>query len=140
MCPVTDQSTLTWLAQIDRFYSDQTSQALQEFAAATDIDGNALLDNTVIPYVSELGRRWDHNQMNVPFLVFGGKNTRIKGGTFLKVTGGPLLLQTNLTSQGGTGNRPLNDAWLALAPIFGVTLSSLGDPSQYIGPLPGLVG
>ena len=41
---------------------------------------------------------------------------------------------------GGTGNRPVNDAWLALAPIFGVNLDSLGNPSQYTGPLPGLVG
>ena len=133
-------ATAAWAAAIDRFYSDQTSQAIQELAAATDVDGNSLLDNTVVVYVSEIARGWDHNQMNVPFLVFGGKNTRIKGGTFLKITDGPLPVQTGLTSSGGTGNRPVNDAWLALAPIFGVNLASLGDPTQYTGPLPGLVG
>jgi hypothetical protein len=140
--PTTPAGTATaaWAAAIDRFYSDQTSQAIQELAAATDVDGNSLLDNTVVVYLSEIARGWDHNQMNVPFLVFGGKNTRLRGGTFLKITDGPLPGQTGLTSSGGTGNRPVNDAWLALAPIFGVNLASLGDPSQYTGPLPGLVG
>ncbi|MGA7124225.1 MAG: DUF1552 domain-containing protein [Polyangiaceae bacterium] len=125
-----------WWAAIDRFYSDQTSQAIQEFDAATDVDGaSTLLDNTVIVYVSEIARRWDHNQANVPFLVFGGKNTGIQGGTFLSVTGGPLATQTGSAG----GNRPVNDAWLALAPIFGVNLATLGTPAQFIGPLPGLV-
>jgi hypothetical protein len=130
-----DSATLDWVAAIDHYYSDQTSRALQRFATATDIDGNTLLDNTIIPYLSEVSRRWDHNQQNMPFLVFGGKNTRLDGGTFLKVTDGPL------PQQGGAsvGNRPYNDAWLALAPIFGVTLPALGTQLQYTGPLPGLV-
>jgi hypothetical protein len=124
-----------WWAAIYRFCSDQTSQAIHEFDAATDVDGaSTLLDNTVIVYVSEIARRWDHNQANVPFLVFGGKNTGIRGGTFLSVTGGPLATQT-----GSTGNRPVNDAWLALAPIFGVNLATLGSPAQFTGTLPGLV-
>ncbi len=130
-----DPATAAWWAAIDRFYSDQTSQAVQEFDAATDIDGSTLLDNTVVLYVSEVGRRWGHNQQNVPFLVFGGKNTRIQGGTFLKVADGPLGTQTG----GLTGNRPVNDAWLALAPIFGVNLATLGSPAQFTGALPGLV-
>ena len=66
--------------------------------------------------------------------MFGGKNTRLNGGTFLKVTGGQLATQT-----GGTGNRPLNDIWMGLTPIFGVTLPSLGAPTQYTGALPGII-
>jgi hypothetical protein len=134
-----DPGVQAWLAAIDAFYADQTSQAIQEFASASDVDGNNLLDNTVIPYVSEVGRAWDHNQMNVPLAVFGGKNTRIKGGTFLKVTDGTLPMQTGMTTSGGTGNRPFNDVWLALAPIFGVNLSALGATTQYSGPLPGVI-
>ena len=132
-------ATLAWGAAIDRFYNDQTSQALQAFDAAVDLDGNTLLDNTVVPYVSDESTRWDHSQLNMPLIVFGGKNTRIKGGTFLKVTGGSLAMQIALKAAGGTGNRPFNDFWLALAPIFGVPLPSLGSPAQYMGPLPGFV-
>jgi hypothetical protein len=136
---VAGMATLAWGAAIDRFYNDQTSQALQAFAAAIDLDGNTLLDNTVVPYVSDESTRWDHNQLNMPLIVFGGKNTRIKGGTFLKATGGSLPMQLDLETIGGTGNRPFNDFWLALTPIFGVTLPSLGSPAQYTGPLPGFV-
>ncbi|HVT07423.1 MAG TPA: DUF1552 domain-containing protein [Polyangia bacterium] len=128
-----DSATQAWLNQIDQFYSAATSAVLQEFATTPDIDGNMLIDNTVIVYVTEVARAFDHNQQNMPLIVFGGKNTRVNGGTFLKVSDGPLPTQT-----GGTGNRPFNDLWLALAPVFGVTMSSLGDKTQYTGPLPGV--
>src|SRR5215471_16709947 len=129
----TDPATGAWLNQINQFYSTMTAQVLQEFATAPDVDGNTLLDNTIVVYVTEVARAWDHNQQNVPLLVFGGKNTRLRGGTFLKVTGGQLMAQG-----GGTGNRPFNDFWLALAPIFGVNLTSLGAATQFTGPLAGV--
>ncbi len=123
-----------WWAAIDRFYAQQSSLAIQSMAAATDVDGNSLLDNTIVVYVTEVSRRWDHDQRNMPLLVFGGKNTGLKGGTFLKITDGSLSTQL-----GSTGNRPFNDFWLALAPAFGVTLSALGSAKQFTGPLSGLL-
>ena len=131
--PSGDPNTPAWLNQINQFYSTATAAVLQEFATTPDIDGNMLIDNTVIVYLTEVARAWDHNQQNMPLIIFGGKNTRVNGGTFLKVTSGSLPTQT-----GGTGNRPFNDMWLALAPIFGVTMNSLGAASQYTGPLPGI--
>jgi hypothetical protein len=106
---------------------------LQEFATTPDIDGNMLLDNTIVVYVTEVARAFDSLQQNVPVILFGGKNTGLAGGTFLKVQDGTLPTQT-----GGTGNRPFNDLWLALAPAFGVSLTSLGASTQYTGPLPGV--
>ena len=116
-----DTATNDWLNQINTFYSSATSTVLQEFATPPDIDGNMLIDNTIIVYVTEVARACDHNQQNMPLIVFGGKNTGVKGGTFLKVTGGSLPTQTG----GGTGNRPFNDLWLALMPMFGVNGSVL---------------
>ena len=130
--PATDVQT--WLAQIDAWYATQSSAAIQALDQTVDFDGNTLLDNTVVVYLSEIGRAYDHDQKNVPCLVFGGKNTRIKGGQYLKISDGPLTGLENLT-----GNRPWNDLWLALAPIFGVNLTSLGNSMQSTGPLPGLV-
>lgn len=138
----TNAATIAWLRQIDLLYSQQTSLALQEFVNQTDVDGTSnLLDNTIVAYVTEVARAYDHHQENVPFLVFGGKNTGIQGGKFLKVTDG------NQPARGLDGfftgpatNRSTNDVWLALAPKFGVTLTALGNKgSQYIGPLPGLI-
>jgi hypothetical protein len=134
----TGAAVAAWGAAIARYYATQTSLALQELDAATDVDGNSLLDNTIVVYFSEVARRFDHNQMNLPVLVFGGKNTRVNGGTFLKVTDGPLPQQPG-SGGSATGNRPTNDLWLALAPVFGVNLASWGAPGQFTGPLPGLV-
>jgi hypothetical protein len=125
-----------WLAKVDTFYARETARALQEFDAQRDADGNTLLDNTVAAYVSE-GDALTHDQTNVPFAVFGGKNTRIVGGQFIKATGGSLGSTPDNTT---TGNRPTNDVWLALAPIFGVELDGLGAAPQFTAPLPGLVG
>jgi hypothetical protein len=134
--PSGDTMTRDWLNQINTFYSSATATVLQEFATTPDIDGNMLLDNTVVVYLSEVARAWDHNQQNMPLIVFGGKNTRVKGGTFLKVTGGSLPQQT-----GGSGNRPFNDFWLSLLPIFGVdgtALTQTNGALQSTGPLSGI--
>ncbi len=131
----TAPDVVAWLAQIDLWYARQTAAFLEDLAATPDSDGNSLLDNTVVCYVSEVARAYDHDFRNVPCLVFGGKNTGIKGGTFIKVNDGNLE-DVSLK----IGNRPTNDLWLALAPIFGVQLPSLGAVTQFQGPLPGLVG
>jgi hypothetical protein len=146
--PSGDTATRDWLNQINTFYSAATATALQEFATTPDIDGNMLIDNTVIVYLTEVARAWDHNQQNMPLIVFGGKNTHVKGGTFLKVTGGPLPQQ----GVSGNANRPFNDFWLSLMPKFGVNGSVLtnaingtyytkvsGTPT-YTGALPGVFG
>ena len=82
------RATNNWLNQINTFYSSATATALQEFVTQPDIDGDKLIDNTIIVYLTEVARAYDHNQQNMPLIVFGGKNTGVKGGTFLKVTGG----------------------------------------------------
>jgi hypothetical protein len=122
-----------WLYQINQFYSTLTAQMLQEFESTPDLDGNNLLDNTIVVYVTEVARAWDHNQQNLPLLVFGGKNTRVDGGKYLKITDGQLGTQS-----GGVGNRPFNDFWLALSGVFGMEWGSLGNASQWTGPLPGV--
>jgi hypothetical protein len=137
MADASDAATDPWLAKVDAFYARETAQALQEFDAQADSDGNTLLDNTVAAYVSEGSQMPGHGYTDIPFAVFGGKNTRVQGGKFLKVKDGPLRSAADGTT---TGNRPTNDVWLALAPVFGVELAGLGAASQFTGPLPGLVG
>jgi hypothetical protein len=130
----TDAATAAWLAEIDMWYATRTAEALQAFDSMIDVDGNSLLDNTVVAYVSEIGRSYDHDQRNVPFALFGGKNTRLQTGQYLKINQGPQIGLDGMSS-----NRPTNDAWLALAPIFGINdLTSLGGPTQFSGVLPGV--
>lgn len=131
----TDAGTTTWLAEIDRWYADQTARALLEFETQSDLDGGSLLDNTVVVYLSEVARAWDHDFKNVPLLVLGGQKLGIEGGRLLRVSDGELP-----SVDANTGNRPTNALWLSLAPIFDVELERIGSEEQdQGGALPGLV-
>jgi hypothetical protein len=132
----TDPATIDWITEVHRFYAEQTAAALLEFQAQTDIDGGSMLDNTVVVVLSEVGRAYDHDFRNVPLLVFGSPKVGIEGGRFLRVSDGPLPTAANAN----TGNRPTNALWLAIAPTFGVELTSLGSEAQDAGgALPDLV-
>jgi Protein of unknown function (DUF1552) len=109
------------LVAIERWYADRTVEALQEFDRITVPDGSTLLDNTVVPYVTEVARGWDHDQANAPLAVVGGSRLGIPGNRFYRADG---------------ANRPTNDLWLALAPAFDVELPTLGAQEQRTGPLP----
>jgi Protein of unknown function (DUF1552) len=130
-----DAATNNWLNQINNFYSGATATGLQEFVNQPDVDGGKLIDNTIIVYLTEVARASDHNQQNMPLIVFGGKNTGLKGGTFLKVTGGPLPQQQ--PGGAGSGNRPFNDLWLTLLPKFGVDAklltNAIDSGTKYLG-------
>ena len=113
------------LVAIDTWYSQRTSEALQEWTKIPDPGGQGtLLDNTVVVYLSEIARGYDHDFHNTPMVLFGGPGVRLAGNRFLALA----------------SNRPTNDMWLALAPVFGVSLTRLGAAQQYTGALPGLVG
>jgi hypothetical protein len=120
----TAAAELKSLEMIDTWYSARTSEALQEWLKLPDPSGQgSLLDNTVVVYLSELARGYDHDFRNTPLVLFGGAGSRLPGGRLLRPS----------------SNRPTNDMWLALSQIFEVNLTKLGASEQYTGPLPGLV-
>lgn len=121
----TDEGIINWLVEIDLWYAQQTSLAIQQFANTPDPLGTgSLLDNTVVVAVSEIGRAYDHDFDDLPLMVFGGPGVKIQGNRMLSLS----------------PRRPMNDVWMALAGVFGVNLPSLGEPQYYTGALPGLVG
>lgn len=109
------------LVAIERWYADRTVEALQEFDRVPLPDGTTLLDHTVVPYITEVGRGYDHDQSNAPFAVVGGGALGVTGNRFYRADG---------------PNRPTNDLWLALAPVFGVELPTLGAQEQHTTALP----
>jgi hypothetical protein len=71
------------LALLYRWYSERFAYLLDRLAATPDADGRSVLDNTLVIWGSELGRAWDHDISNVPF-VFAGAKDMLRGGTYLK--------------------------------------------------------
>ena len=76
-------------------------------------------------------------RQNMPLIVFGGKNTAREGRD---VPEGDRRVAAE-RRPAARGNRPFNDFWLALLPIFGVNSSVLSGASGALmstGALPGI--
>jgi hypothetical protein len=115
--------TLEFLTRAEIWYGQRISKFIAELATETDAQGNALLDNTLVPYVTEVGARY-HNWDNMPFLLFGGKNTKLKGN--------------QVWTNGGKGLRSTNDLWMACAAYYGLPSFTLGDNDQHTTAITGL--
>jgi hypothetical protein len=70
------------LAELYRWYAERFAYLLDRLAAIPDADGRTVLDNTLVIWGSELGRAWDHDIGNVPF-VFAGATDLLRGGRYL---------------------------------------------------------
>jgi Protein of unknown function (DUF1552) len=100
-------ANVQYLANVGNWYNKRMSELVNLMKTTKDIYGNPLLDNTVIPFFSEVSRA-THARDNLPVCIFGGKNLGFKGGQFLKFP-----------------NRPFTDAWLTILEAFDLPASML---------------
>ena len=107
------------LTQATRWYTGITAAFINELDAIKESDGSSLLDNTMVPFFSEVGQYHEHN--DVPFAFFGGKKFGLTGGRCLTYPG-----------------RTPNDVWVGAARAFGVDMPAFGDAPLNAGPLPEL--
>ena len=107
------------LIQATHWYCQLTAAFINDLAAIKESDGSSLLDNTMVPFFSEVGQYHEHN--DVPFALFGGAKLGLTGGRCLTYPG-----------------RTPNDVWVGAARAFGVDLPAFGDPALNGGPLPEL--
>lgn len=111
------------LAQVYRWYSQRFAYLLDRLAETPDADGSSVLDNTLVIWGSELGRGWDHDISNVPFIFAGGAAGKLQGGRYLRVSA-------------PRHNRVLVTACHAMGLSDVETYGSLDDD---VGPLAGLL-
>jgi hypothetical protein len=107
-----------FLTKVDTWYSQRTAGFLQALLETKDLAGGSLLDNTLVPYVTEVARA-DHSFQNAPFLVFGGKGVKLQGDRLKKYN----------------PRRPVNDMWLACAQALDVPMTALGGADMHTKPL-----
>ncbi|MCA9601692.1 MAG: DUF1552 domain-containing protein [Polyangiales bacterium] len=95
-------ATQAKLAGLYTWYSERVAHLLDQLAATPDGDGSSVLDNTLVVWASELGQAWNHDIKNIPVVLAGGANTKLRGGRYLKVTNARMnrLLVTALHSMG----------------------------------------
>ena len=112
------------LAELYTWYSARFAYLLDRLAATPDVGGTSVLDNTLVIWGSELGRAWDHDISNVPFIFAGGAMGRLSGGRYLRLSSPTQL------------NRVLVTACHPMGLGSTATYGSLDTGS---GPLPGLL-
>jgi len=113
---------LEFLTRVEEWYGARVAAFLTDLSTTQDLAGGTLFDNTLVPYVTEVGARY-HNWDNMPFLLFGGQSTGLVGNQLWTATG---------------GNRSTNDLWMACAGAFGLPDFVLGDNDQHTTPISGL--
>lgn len=113
-----------FLTRVEEFYALRAATFLAELAAMPEVTGNgSVLDNTLVPYITEVAER-NHTWVRMPFLLFGG-----------------LGLIGNRRWDNGTGGlRMSNDLWMAIAERFGMPGFTLGDSDLHTTPIAGLFG
>ncbi len=99
-----------YLISVDRFYSENTAAFINGLAATTDVYGANLLEQTIVPYVSEVARA-THAFNPMPILLFGGKGTGFKGGQVISFP--------------ENAKRSTTDMWLSIAGALGLTQDTL---------------
>jgi hypothetical protein len=122
---------------IDKYYCDRTAELLAEMDATKDVDGNTLLDNTLVIFWSEVSNGNAKGAVDMPVVLFGGK--------FLKMNGGSFLTLSNTTQTPAEDvSRPdppyMSDLWVTIAQAWGYNLAAFGDPSWNTGPIQGIFG
>ncbi len=113
-----------FLTRVEEFYARHVAQFVQDLAAEPEPGGNgSLLDNTLVPYITEVAER-NSTWTRMPFLLLGGKNLGLVGN--------------RLWTNDGRGQRYTNDLWMAIAEAFGMPGFVLGDADLHTTPIAGL--
>ena len=109
------------LFKIYQWYASNFAYLLQKLDSVKEADGTTLLDNTLVFWISEIQKPDDHGQSNMPFVLAGKAQGKIRVGRWLKVP-----------------SQPHNNLLVSLLNIFGGTEKTFGDPKYCTGALTGL--
>jgi hypothetical protein len=108
------------LFKIYQWYATNFVYFLSKLDAVKEGDGT-LLDNTLVFWISEIQMPDDHSQTNMPFILAGKAQGKLKTGRWIKIK-----------------PQPHNNLLVTLLNIFGGTDTKFGDPDFNTGALTGL--
>ncbi|MEA2701254.1 MAG: hypothetical protein QOI66_5525 [Myxococcales bacterium] len=109
------------LVKINVWHAEQVASLLDKLAAAPDVNGGTVLDNTLLLWGNELGVGNSHTYKDIPWVMVGG------GGYFK--TGRYLQYK----------DQPHNNLLVSVCNAMGMDdVKTFGIPELSTGPLPGL--
>lgn len=121
-----------FLARVEVWYSQRLAEFLTSLQQTTDITGKPIFDTTLLAYITEVGQA-NHSWDNMPWVLFGGKDTGIRGGQMWTHGGGRPSTATS------NNQRSTNDFWMSLGRPLGVNNFVLGDDrTMYSEPIAGI--
>ena len=85
-----DTTAIEHLKKVDHYQSELLAYFFNKMQATKEIDGTSLLDNAVFVVGSGLSDANNHVHNDVPMLLVGGAQGRIRGGRHLRYPGEPL--------------------------------------------------
>ena len=124
----TSGDIVRYLANVQTWFNARTAEFLTTLKNTQDVFGNSLLDNTIVPFVTDIATA-EHLRSPLPSLIFGGRSLGRQGGQYLNFEG---------------ALRKHNDVWLSIAqaylPNADIMSAFAGEAfAQYAsGPIPGL--
>ena len=109
------------LVKINVWHAEQVASLLDKLAAAPDINGGSVLDNTLLLWGNELGVGNSHTYKNIPWVLVGGGGY-FKTGRYLQYP-----------------DTPHNNLLVSICNAMGMDdVKTFGIPELCTGPLPGL--
>jgi hypothetical protein len=103
------------------YFATKFQYLIQRLADTEDMDGNSVLDNTIILHVSDMGDARAHTGENAPFMLAGGGSGALTTGRSLNLN--------------GVDYKSLLDT---VAQAAGVDVSASGYPGYGSGPISGI--
>ena len=113
-----DAALIAKVQKINRYHVELFSRFVAKLAATQDGDGT-LLDHMMILYGAGMSDPNQHNPADLPTMMVGGANGRIKGGRHVNVP----------------ANTPVTNLYMSMLDIMGVSADHFGDST---GKLEGL--
>jgi Protein of unknown function (DUF1552) len=110
------------LTSVNTWYAQQLLYLGQALASVTDVDGQTLLDNTLIYWCSEVAWAYTHSFLNLRAVLLGGGGGALKTGQHINV-----------------GGQPHQKLLVTLLNAMGIMETTFGDAAYGSGPLPGVL-
>ncbi len=85
-----DTTAIEHLKKVDHYQSELLAYFFNKMRAAKEFDGTSLLDNSIFVLGSGLSDANNHVHNDVPVLLIGGAQGRIRGGRHVRYAGEPL--------------------------------------------------